>query len=38
MKKPWFVRLFGWLFWCGTAWIALVWMSAGVIGKDPHVS
>lgn len=24
MKKPWFVRLFGWLFWCGVAWIGFV--------------
>ena len=38
MKKPWFIRLFGWLFWCGGAWIALLWTSVGAVGNDPHAS
>ena len=28
MKKPWWVRLGGWLFWLGLAWIALVFWGA----------
>ena len=29
MKKPWWVRLAGWLFWLGLGWIALVFWGAG---------
>ena len=32
MKKPWWVRLAGWLFWLGLAWIAMV-----VVGGAGHV-
>ena len=33
MKKPWWVRLTGWLFWLGLAWIAMVvWGATHVPG------